>query len=177
MKNIQEPRIIAELRKFNEQDDVHFKEDAQLMKTILLSQPIATNKAIMTAFEQNSESGERVAALGDFVLNNSPEFKERMREYMRSMHSRMARLFSNEDATQGFEVQAWIEQERDRIEEKREIQRVKQEKAYADIQKISVAELRSPNVLQDLLTPEIVEQVFTYYIATLNQEMMMGMLQ
>lgn len=172
---VKEPQAIAELRKLNEQDDKHFVEDAQLIRRILMASHADADQNLVTTFSEASTSEKRIAVLTDFVLNNSCEFKERMRNYLREMVSRTTRLFSNSSPAQGLEVQAWIAQERDRIEEKREAQRVKQEKAYADIKKITVADLKDLATLEGLLTPEILEQILTNYIAKLNQEIMLGM--
>lgn len=172
---VKEPEILAEIRKIHEGYEQHFAEDAQIIGKILTSK--SADGDLITIFERSGDSTELITALGDFVLKNSPEFKERMRAHVREMMSGTARLFNNRGPAHEAEIQAWYRQEHDRMQEHLESQKIKQEKAYADVKKISAADLNDPDKLEGLLTPEILEQVLGRYMAKLHTEATIGIYQ
>lgn len=169
---LKEPEVLIEVRKIHEKYLKNASEGMQAIRNILLSQ-IANNNPV-ELFRGDRTPPERIAALGDFVFHNFPEFKERMRSYVRALTSETAQLFNNRGPADEAEIQAWYMQEGDRLQEHTEVQKAKKEKAYADIGRISEQSLNNPSELENLLTPEIIEQVIGLYMAKLHTELAVG---
>lgn len=154
--NIKEPKFITEvIKKLQKQEDELSTMNVERVRELLM----ASDTKFRDAFDQASDTYQRIDLLSNYIFERSPEIKEGIRAFIAAQKA-ANEMFTALPPEEFKKTQEWIEQQDVRTEGNRDLQKAKRlEKGYLDAEKLRAADFSNARALELIVSPELVDYV------------------